>query len=52
MHNVAEVDNVVKAVLERRELDVKEKAQIENLNDHLMANLPNHYQWLKQWEYV
>lgn len=52
MHNAAEVDNVVKAVRERRELDVKEKAQIEKLNDHLMANLPNHYQWLKQWEYV
>jgi hypothetical protein len=52
MHNVAEVDNVAKAVLERRQLDLKEKAEIKNFNGQIMATLPEHYQWLKQWENV
>jgi len=52
MQNVAEVDNVAKAVIERRELDVREKAEIDAINDRVAANLPNNYQWLKQWEYV
>ena len=52
LQSVEEVDNAVKAVKERRELDVKERAEIERLNSQMMANLPDHYQWLKQWEYV
>ncbi len=52
MHTVAEVDNVAKAVTERRQFDVKEKAELRRLNDHMYANLPGHYEWLKQWEYV
>jgi len=52
LQSVEEVDNAVKAVRERRELDVKERAEIERLNRQMMAKLPDHYQWLKQWEYV
>ena len=49
---VAEVDNVAKAVTERRQLDVKERAEIRGLNQQMMAGLPAHYAWLKNWEYV
>lgn len=52
LHTVEEVDNAVKAVMERRSLDVKEKAEIQDLNRQMMASLPGHYQWLKDWEYV
>jgi aryl-alcohol dehydrogenase-like predicted oxidoreductase len=52
MHTVAEVDNVAKAVKERRELDVKEKAQIKSVNSQMLANLPGHYEWLRDWQNV
>ncbi len=52
MSRVREVDNVVKAVMERRELDLKEKAELENAGKQMWAKLPPHYQWLKDWEYV
>lgn len=52
LNSVAEVDNVVRAILERRELDAKERAEIESLNDRLWARLPGRYAWLKGWEYV
>jgi aryl-alcohol dehydrogenase-like predicted oxidoreductase len=52
LHTVAEVDNVAKAVTERRQLDVKERAEIRCLNQQMMAGLPAHYEWLKNWEYV
>lgn len=47
-----QVDNVALAVKERRELDVEEKADLERAMDRAWANLPHHYQWLKDWEYV
>ena len=52
MHSVAEVDNVAKAVLERRELDLKEKAELKTLNQRIHAQLPAHYQWLHDWQLV
>ena len=52
MNSVAEVDNVAKAVMERRELDLKEKAEIQTVNGQMWAKLSNHYQWLRDWEYV
>jgi aryl-alcohol dehydrogenase-like predicted oxidoreductase len=52
MNNIEYVDNVAKAVMERRELDVKETAELENANRHAWANLPKNYQWLKNWQYV
>jgi len=52
LHTVAEVDNVAKAVMERRQLDGKEKAEIRNLNEHTLARLPAHYGWLRDWQQV
>ncbi len=52
MITVQQVDNVARAVKERRQLDVKEKADLDQAMDRAWANLPANYQWLKQWEYV
>ena len=52
MNRVSEVDNAVKAVKERRQLDLKERAELENAGKQTWAKLPPHYQWLKDWEYV
>jgi len=38
--------------MERRELDVEEKAELERAMDDAWAKPPYHYQWLKDWEYV
>jgi aryl-alcohol dehydrogenase-like predicted oxidoreductase len=50
--SAAEVDNAALAVKERRQLDVREKAQIQNLSETMWARLPNHYGWLRDWEFV
>jgi len=47
-----QVDNAALAVKERRELDAEEQAELERAMDRAWANLPHHYQWLKDWEYV
>lgn len=47
-----QVDNAALAVMERRELDAKERAELDRAIERAWANLPSHYQWLKQWEYV
>ena len=52
MNDVAHVDNVAKAVMVRRQLDVKETAELDKANRQAWAALPSHYQWLKDWEYV
>jgi aryl-alcohol dehydrogenase-like predicted oxidoreductase len=52
INSVAEVDNAAKAVAERRELDLKEKAEIQSVSKQAWAKLPSHYEWLKDWEYV
>jgi aryl-alcohol dehydrogenase-like predicted oxidoreductase len=52
MINPEQVDNVALAVKERRELDAGEKAELDRAMDRAWANLPFHYQWLKDWEYV
>lgn len=52
MNSIREVDNVAKAVMERRQFDLAEKAELENANKETWAKLPTHYQWLKDWEYV
>ena len=52
MNSVQEVDNVVKAVKERRQLDLKESAELEQAGYQAWANLPAGYQWLKDWQYV
>jgi len=52
MINTHQVDNMVRAVKERRDLDVAEAAELEKAMDEAWAKLPPHYQWLKDWEYV
>jgi len=47
-----QVDNVARAVKERRELDVTERAELERSVEEMWARLPAGYQWLKDWEYV
>lgn len=47
-----QVDNVAMAVKERRELDQNERAELDRAMNEAWANLPYHYQWLKDWEYV
>jgi hypothetical protein len=33
-------------------LDAKEQADLTKATDQMWARLPEHYQWLKNWEYV
>jgi aryl-alcohol dehydrogenase-like predicted oxidoreductase len=52
MNEPRQVDNVVKAVKERRELDLKEQAELNRVSRRMWANLPPKYEWLRDWEYV
>jgi len=52
MASVQQVDNIALAVKERRELDVTEKAKLDEAMDRAWACLPSEYEWLKDWEYV
>ncbi len=47
-----QVDNMAKAVKERRQLDLAEARELKKSMDEAWANLPPNYQWLKNWEYV
>jgi predicted aldo/keto reductase-like oxidoreductase len=47
-----QVDNVVKAVQERRKLAASEEAELHRAGREMWANLPEGYQWLKDWRYV
>jgi predicted aldo/keto reductase-like oxidoreductase len=50
--SVRQVDNMVAAVKESRELGTEELSELERLGDEMWARLPANYQWLKDWEYV
>jgi len=50
--NMHQVDNMAKAVKERRELDLAESNKLAKAMDRAWAKLPANYQWLKDWEYV
>jgi predicted aldo/keto reductase-like oxidoreductase len=52
MITVQQVDNVARAIVERRKLDLREKAELQEAMDNAWATLPDNYQWLKNWEYV
>lgn len=52
MINRHQVDNLVRAIKERRELDPKEMSDLRKAADEAWAKLPEEYQWLKKWEYV
>lgn len=47
-----QVNNMAKAVTERRQLDLAEAKHLKECMDQAWANLPANYQWLKNWEYV
>jgi len=51
MINPQQVDNVARAVTEGP-LAKEEAGELELAMDRAWANLPAHYQWLKNWEYV
>jgi predicted aldo/keto reductase-like oxidoreductase len=50
--STAQVDNMVAAIREPRELDGKEQAELEHRCRQMWDRLPEDYQWLKDWEYV
>jgi len=52
LNSIQYVDNVAKAVMEHRQLDIKEKTELENANKQAIAQLPKNYQWLRNWQYV
>ena len=38
--------------MERRKLDLKEQADLEEAGKQMWANLPARYRWLRDWQYV
>jgi predicted aldo/keto reductase-like oxidoreductase len=52
LNSIDQIDNAAKAVMERRQLDIKEKAELDNVNKQALAQLPSNYQWLRNWQYV
>ena len=52
MINPEQVDNVALAVMQRRQLDLEEQAELDQAMDRAWANLPYHYRWLKDWEWI
>jgi predicted aldo/keto reductase-like oxidoreductase len=50
--NIHQVNNMVKAIKERRELDFAEKAELESAANEMWASLPGNYEWLRDWKYV
>jgi neutral trehalase len=52
MINTHQVENVAKAVQERRQLDAAEAQQLKTAMAEAWKKLPPDYQWLKDWEYV
>jgi len=49
---VDQVKNAAQAVTERREFDRAETRRYDRAVSEMWANLPEDYQWLKEWEWV
>ena len=47
-----QVDNMVLALKERRQLDLAEQLELQNLSRQMWSKLTPDYHWLKDWEYV
>jgi hypothetical protein len=52
MISIEQVDNVAKAVRERRKLDLSEQLELDRAMEEAWAKLPPDCEWLKDWEYV
>jgi len=52
MNSLDQVDNVALAVKERKQYDIAEFQELDQLNRETWARLPRSYQWLRDWEYV
>lgn len=50
--SIHQVNNMAKAIKQRRRLDMNEKAQLKKATDEMWANLPDDYTWLNDWKYV
>jgi len=50
--SIHQVDNAVRAIKERRELDLEETAHLEKTAQEMLAELPPDYHWLREWEWV
>jgi aryl-alcohol dehydrogenase-like predicted oxidoreductase len=50
--SIHQVENAVRAIKERRELDVKETAHLDQAAQEMLADLPPDYHWLREWEWV
>jgi predicted aldo/keto reductase-like oxidoreductase len=47
-----QIENVVAAVKERRQLNKQEEAELRQAGQEMWARLPEDYQWLREWRYV
>ncbi len=47
-----QVDNMVIALKERRQLDLAEQRELQEISHEMWAKLTPDYHWLKDWEYV
>jgi aryl-alcohol dehydrogenase-like predicted oxidoreductase len=47
-----QVENVAKAVKERRELDREERGELNRAMEEAWARLPDEYRWLRAWDCV
>lgn len=50
--SMQQVDNMAKAVMERRTLDPKELSELDEAGKKMWARLSPGYNWLRDWEYV
>jgi aryl-alcohol dehydrogenase-like predicted oxidoreductase len=49
---VDQVKNAAQAVRDRRQFDLAEARRYEEMTRDMWDNLPGHYQWLRDWEWV
>jgi len=49
---VDQVRNAAAAVKERRQFDLAETEFHQEIVEHMWNHLPQHYQWLREWEWV
>ncbi|MEK7403577.1 MAG: aldo/keto reductase [Acidobacteriota bacterium] len=50
--SIHQVDNMVRAIGERRKLDLKERTELDRATRQMWAKLRPDHQWLKHWQYV